>query len=284
MCRFVFYQGPPVTISALFVEPAHSLIKQSVSAAEREEPLNGDGFGVAWYAPEFSREPAAFRSISPAWNNRNLVELARVTASGTILAHVRAATQSLDVSEANCHPFTAGPYAFMHNGDVGGFDAIRREVVCGLGDRAFRAVRGRTDSEHMFGLMLDRLAWDGDESADDLARVMVESAERMMEMAQRAGARENSYLNMVLSNGHAAAACRFTTDGPEGADSLYVHTGRKYVCEAGVCRMIAPEHGKGSVIVSSERLSEDEGWQPVEVNSVVMVEGRERVRMRAWGV
>jgi predicted glutamine amidotransferase len=283
MCRFVFYQGEPVTISSLFVEPAHSLIKQSVSAHEREEPLNGDGFGVAWYAPEHSREPAAFRSISPAWNNRNLLELSRVTASGCILAHVRAATQSLDVSEANCHPFTAGPYAFMHNGDVGGFDAIRREAMGMMGDRAFRAVRGRTDSEHLFGLMLDRLSWDGDETADELADVMVEAAERMMELGKRAGTLDHSYLNMVLSNGHAAAVCRFTTDVPDGADSLYVHTGRRYVCEAGVCRMIAPEKGKGSVIVSSERLSADEGWQPVGLNTVVVVEGRERVRMRKWG-
>ena len=284
MCRFVFYQGAPVTISALFVEPVHSLIHQSIHADEREEPLNGDGFGVAWYAPEHTREPAAFRSISPAWNNRNLLELARVTASGTILAHVRAATQSLDVSEANCHPFTAGPYAFMHNGDVGGFDAIRREVMNAMNERSFRAVRGRTDSEHLFGLMLNRLSWDGDESGDELARVMVESAEQIMAMARKAGTKERSYLNMVLSNGHSAAACRYTTDLPDGADSLYVHTGRRNVCEAGVCRMVAPEAGRGSVIVSSERLSEDEGWQPVKVNTVVVVEGREKVRMREWGV
>jgi len=284
MCRFVFYQGPPVTISALFVEPSHSLIRQSIHANEREEPLNGDGFGVAWYAPEYSREPAAFRSISPAWNNRNLLELARVTASGCILAHVRAATQSLDVSEANCHPFTAGPYAFMHNGDVGGFDLIRREVIGALDDRSFRAVRGRTDSEHLFGLMLNRLSWDGDESGDDLARVVVDSANQMLVLARKAGSLEHSYLNMVVSNGHAAAACRFTTDVPDGADSLYVHTGRKYVCEAGVCRMIAPEKGKGSVIVSSERLSEDEGWQPVKLNSVVVVEAGRMVRTREWGM
>lgn len=283
MCRFVFYQGEPVTISALFVEPTHSLIKQSVSAHEREEPLNGDGFGVAWYAPQHSREPAAFRSISPAWNNRNLLELARVTASGTILAHVRAATQSLDVSEANCHPFTAGPYAFMHNGDVGGFDAIRRSVLTSLSERSFRALRGRTDSEHLFALMLDHLSWDGDEDADDLGRVMVSAANTMMDLARRAGVLDHTYLNMVLSNGHAAAVCRFTTDVPDGADSLYVHTGRRYICEAGVCRMIAPEKGKGSVIVASERLSEDDGWTPVPLNHLVLVEGRERVRLREWG-
>ena len=45
----------------------------------------------------------------------------------------------------------------------------------------------------------------------------------------------------------------------------------------------AKEKGKGSVIVSSEKLSADEGWQPVELNTVVLVEGRDRVRMRKWG-
>ena len=54
-------------------------------------------------------EPAVFRSITPAWNNRNLQNLARVVASDCILAHVRAATQSSGVNEANCHPFRWRP-------------------------------------------------------------------------------------------------------------------------------------------------------------------------------
>jgi glutamine amidotransferase len=92
MCRFVLYLGPRARLSSLIVDPGHSLIRQSVHSREREEPLNGDGFGIGWYAKDLSVEPAVFRSITPAWNNRNLQNLARVVASDCVLAHVRAAT------------------------------------------------------------------------------------------------------------------------------------------------------------------------------------------------
>ena len=95
MCRFTFYLGRPIRLSSLITDPSHSVIRQSFQAQEREEPLNGDGFGVAWYAPEHSDEPAVFKSVTPAWSNRNLRDLARVVASHCILAHVRAATQQL---------------------------------------------------------------------------------------------------------------------------------------------------------------------------------------------
>src|ERR1044071_4844098 len=103
MCRFVLYHGTPITLASLVTEPGHSIIKQSIHASETEEPLNGDGFGVAWYVPELSQQPGVFRSVSPAWSNQNLLDLARVTRSRCVLAHVRAATSGLPVSETNCH-------------------------------------------------------------------------------------------------------------------------------------------------------------------------------------
>ena len=148
MCRFVLYLGPSLPLADLLTRPEHSLIHQSFHSHERVEPLNGDGFGVAWFCPNHGQEPAVFRSVTPAWNNRNLVELARVTESECILAHVRAASPGLPVIETNCHPFSAGPYAFMHNGVVAGFQEMRRKLLARLSDDAFSAIRGSTDSEH----------------------------------------------------------------------------------------------------------------------------------------
>src|SRR3954471_18211514 len=98
MCRFVLYQGVPLTIASLVTDPSHSIINQSVKSLESDEPLNGDGFGVAWYTPELSLRPAVFRSVSPAWSNMNLLDLGRVTRSSCILAHVRAATRGIPVT------------------------------------------------------------------------------------------------------------------------------------------------------------------------------------------
>jgi glutamine amidotransferase len=281
VCRFAMYLGPEVTLSALFVEPSHSLIRQSVHAREREEPVNGDGFGVAWYAPAFSEEPAVFKSISPAWNDRNLLELSRVTASGCVLAHVRAATLALEVSQSNCHPFVEGPYAFMHNGTIGAFPRIRRAMVGVMSDDAFASIRGTTDSEHLFGLVLDRLSGAGDEDAASLVRALHGAVRETIAMLGDLNAEIPSTLNLALSNGTSAVACRYTTDPRKPAESLYVHRGERYVCRGGACWMEGSGDGDGAVLVASERLSDDPGWAVIPEGSLALIDAG-HVETIAW--
>ena len=66
MCRFVVYAGPPLRMSVLLTESEQSLIKQSFKAREREEPLNGDGFGVGWYPDDSGADPCVFTSVRPS--------------------------------------------------------------------------------------------------------------------------------------------------------------------------------------------------------------------------
>ncbi len=274
MCRFTFYKGKPLLLSALLTEPEHSLIHQSFHARERDEPLNGDGFGVAWYA-EGHDEPALFRSVTPAWSNQNLRELSRVTASHCVLAHVRAATQGLQVGEPNCHPFRRDRIAFMHNGDIGGFAAIRRPLLEVLSDGSFNAIRGTTDSEHFFALLYDELAAGaaGPPGSRCMADALRRAVARILDLVRRHAPGEHIYLNAVVTDGEAAVACRFTSDDPGNADSLYTNRGRRYVCDGGVCRMLDPGEQNGSaVMVSSEPLSGDSGWEAVPVNHLVRLE------------
>lgn len=273
MCRFTFYKGKPLLLSALLTEPEHSLIHQSYQARERDEPLNGDGFGVAWYS-EGHAEPALFRSVTPAWSNQNLRELSRVTASPCVLAHVRAATQGLQVGEPNCHPVRRDRMAFMHNGDIGGFAAIRRPLLETLSDASFDAIRGTTDSEHFFAVLCDELNRGGNEvTLRAMADAFNRTIARVLRLVGSHARGEHIYLNAVVTDGQVAVACRFTTDEPANADSLYTNRGRRYVCEDGVCRMLDPGEQNGSAImVSSEPLSGDSGWETVPVNHLVLVE------------
>ena len=273
MCRFTFYKGKPLLLGALLTEPEHSLIHQSFEAREREEPLNGDGFGVAWYSDGHD-EPALFRSVTPAWSNQNLRELARVTASPCVLAHVRAATQGLQVGEPNCHPFRRERIAFMHNGDIGGFGAIRRPLMTLLSDAAFNSIRGTTDSEHFFALLSDELArHDGELTSRVMADAFNRTLRQVLALVREHAPGEHIYLNAVVTDGQSAVACRFTTDEPANADSLYTNRGRRYVCEGGVCRMLDPGEINGSaVMISSEPLSGDSGWETVPVNHLVRIE------------
>jgi glutamine amidotransferase len=59
----------------VLVKPENSIVMQSLHARESQMPTNGDGFGVGWYVPEISKMPALFTSISPAWNDNNLLHL-----------------------------------------------------------------------------------------------------------------------------------------------------------------------------------------------------------------
>ncbi len=276
MCRFVYYQGEPILLSQLVTEPVHSLIHQSYHSEEREEPLNGDGFGLAWYVPEDDR-PALFKSVSPAWNNMNLREIARVTRSERMLAHIRAATQGFGVSETNCHPFRAGRFAFMHNGDVGGFKRTRRAWLAGLSDEAFGVIHGSTDSEHLFALFVDEVARIDHEAPDRLQRAWIRTLERVLSLVDPGGRDDHIYLNAVLTDGRNTLVCRYTTDRPEQADTLYLQLGRRYVCEDGASRMVVCEPGRTSVVVSSEPVTSDPGWEAIPVGSWLMIDAHRNI-------
>lgn len=271
MCRFVFYRGRKIPMSLLLTEPKHSLIRQSFESTEREEPLNGDGFGVGWYV-DGHEKPAMFHSVTPAWNNENLMDLARVTVSGCMLAHVRAATQGISVISSNCHPFRRGNLSFMHNGDFGGFQVFRRELLMELSESSFRALKGTTDSEHFFAVVADEYGKlpVGHSEAHRMADAFKSAIRYMRTLMQKFVPEEDIYLNAVMTNGTSAVACRVTTDKPEHADSLYIHRGKKYVCEDGVCRMVLPGMDDAAMIISSEPLSDDAGWDPIPVNTIVL--------------
>jgi glutamine amidotransferase len=268
MCRLMLYLGPETRLSSLIVEPRHSLIRQSVHSEEREEPLNGDGFGIGWYAGEHSLEPAVFRSITPAWNNRNLQNLARVVASDCVLAHVRAATQSSGVNEANCHPFRWRQYLCMHNGDVANFRAVRRKLLESVCDEAFSNVYGSTDSEHFFALFIDsHVKLDEPDPALRMAKALASAITRVLELARSAGTGEDSYLNIAISDGERAVVSRFTDAADGVPESLYYVTGQIY-------RDVGPSakrKGTQAVIVSSERLTSDRGWAEVPANQIIIL-------------
>jgi predicted glutamine amidotransferase len=267
MCRFVLYLGPRVRLSALIVDPNHSLIRQSVHSHEREEPLNGDGFGVGWYAGELTAEPAVFRSITPAWNNRNLQNLARVVASDCVLAHVRAATQSSGVNEANCHPFRWQRYLCMHNGDIGDFRRVRRKLLASVCDEAFGNVYGSTDSEHFFALYID--SWLKIEDADParrMARALSVAIDRVLELVHGSGPGAASYLNVAISDGDHAVISRFTDDDAK-PESLYWFSGALYPSLS----HSKPEGARHAVTVSSERLTSDSGRVEVSPGQIIVL-------------
>lgn len=282
MCRFTLYLGPDIRLASLLLEPSHSLIRQSTHSREREEPLNGDGFGVGWYARDLAGEPAVFRSITPAWNNRNLHNLARVVASDCILAHVRAATQSSGVNEANCHPFRFQKYLFMHNGDVGNFRRVRRRILDSVCDEAYSNVYGSTDSECFFALCIDELLKQPASlpAEDKLASALAGAIARVVRLVAAHGDAEPSYMNCALSDGENAVVSRYTDDSADSPESLYYFHGALYPAIAAAAQH-DKELGRHPVIVSSERLTHDSAWTAIPDNFMVLVRRGHSPQLRA---
>jgi len=59
-----------------------------------------------------------------------------------------------DPEHANTHPFRHGAALLIHNGHVPAFDAVRPRLLDRLSEERRSFVRGSTDSEHVFALLL----------------------------------------------------------------------------------------------------------------------------------
>jgi len=151
MCRWLAYSGSPVLLEELLLKPAHSLIDQSLHSRLGATTTNGDGFGIGWYDAEGT--PGVFHSIEPAWNDRNLRELAKHLTSPLVFAHIRASTGGA-IQQTNCHPFRYGRWLWMHNGLIREFDSIKRDLAFAVDPSLYPLIEGSTDSELFFYLAL----------------------------------------------------------------------------------------------------------------------------------
>lgn len=273
MCRLLAYMGTPVIIDKLIYQPKNSLVNQSINARELEEPLNGDGFGIGWYVSEINYEPVTFVSVFPAWNNRNLRNLAPKVRTECLFAHVRAASVG-DVSEANCHPFQYRNLLMMHNGGIENFQLVKRSIRQSLSDELYNWIKGQTDSEHLFAYLLNYLF----NSHDDITPEAVTDAfEHTFKHVKKLMAdfeiTEPAYLNMVITNGLFMVGTRYVSEPNEEPLTLYHSRGSRYVCDDGVCRMLAPEERDQAVLVVSEKLTDiDADWHAVPKNHFVIVD------------
>jgi predicted glutamine amidotransferase len=205
MCRWIAYTGSPVTLDELLYKPANSLVMQSQHSRLGAEPTNGDGFGVGWY-DQHSPTPGVFRSIEPAWSDRNLREIAQHVRSGTVFAHVRATSGSA-VQQTNCHPFRHDRWLFMHNGTVSGFAAMKRDLQLAVDPDLFPTIEGTTDSETLFHLALTFGLTDDPPKAVAAAIGLVE------EVARRKGVAFPMQGTIAVTDGSRVWAFRYSSEG-----------------------------------------------------------------------
>ena len=248
MCRWIAYRGDLTALEHYVTEPAHSLISQSIQALESTASVNGDGFGLGWYGTH--PEPGLYREIRPAWSDDNLRYLCRHLQSHLFFAHVRSATGT-PITRPNCHPFACGCWLFMHNGFVGSWSRLRRQVEAMIPDALYPARIGTTDSEAIFlaimGAGIDNPVAAAKNVLARIADLMNEAADRLRFTA-------------ALSNGHDLYAFRYAVN--DQANTLYYR-----------------ETDNGIVIVSEPLDREYGNWITVPENHVLVACEGERARV-----
>jgi glutamine amidotransferase len=253
MCRWMAYSGTPVLLEELLYKPKHSLIDQSLHSTMGAETTNGDGFGVGWYG--VGDTPATYRSIEPAWNERNLRDLAAHVESGLVFAHIRASSGS-PVQQTNCHPFRYGRWLWMHNGLIADFHKVKRELVLAVDPSLYASIEGSTDSEVFFYLALTLGLEDDPPGAVERAVGLIEGVGR------RAGVAHPIQMTVATTDGVRLWGFRYSSEGKSRTlfYSTRVDTLREQHPEVAVLQRLSDE----SRLVVSEPLGDLAGaWNEV---------------------
>jgi predicted glutamine amidotransferase len=261
MCRWMGWTGQPVLIEQLVFKTQHGIVDQSLHSKLGAETTNGDGFGLGWYGT--GDGPGLYRSVSPAWSDPNLRELAAHVTSPLFLAHVRAAIGS-PVQETNCHPFRKANWLLVHNGYVDDMHVIRRDLMMGIDPEHFADVQGSTDTEVLFYLAL----------TNGLMEDPIAAMERTVGFIEATG-RRHGLTGLVqgtfgISNGEDLWGIRYATEGK--ARSLFIST------DSDAMQRLYPDNARVTLLKPGDRLIVSEpvadlpgAWEEIPAGSAVVV-------------
>jgi glutamine amidotransferase len=262
MCRWVAYFGNPIRPETLLYDTPHSLVEQSRRDRLAGGYPNADGLGLGWYGDRDL--PGLYRSVAPAWGDRNLRELAGQIETPLFLAHIRAATGT-PVEQTNCHPFRHGRWLFMHNGFIERYHEVRRDLLLAVDPGVFGDIEGTTDSELMlhlaltFGLELEPL------TALEHMAGFVEETGRRHDVA------EPLQMTIAVSDGERLYAARYAS-GPV-VNSLFV------TADASAVRALHPDDARFRQFTAEARaiVSEPLGdlpglWREVPAGTAFVVQ------------
>ena len=262
MCRWLAYSGSPVPLEELLLKPKHSLIDQSLHSKLGAETTNGDGFGIGWYGT--GDTPGVFHSVEPAWNDRNLADLARHLVSPLVFAHIRASTGGA-IQQTNCHPFRYGNRLWMHNGFIGEHAKVRRDLALAVDPALYPLIEGSTDTELFFYLALTLGLEDDPPGAVARAVGLIEATGR------KHGVEHPIQMTVATTDGTTLWAFRYSSEGKSRSlfFSTAVHTLKAQYPDNPVLHQLSDE----SRLIVSEPLGDLKGaWNEVPESSYCVVQ------------
>ncbi len=260
MCRlYGFHSTAPRKVECELIQSQNSLIAQSLR--DEHGKSNPDGWGLVTYNDGM---PRADRQKTPAFNGEDFRWAAAKAYSRTVMAHVRRATIGAVIPE-NTHPFVHGSFSFSHNGTIDAFALLRDRMMERIAKSLHSAIRGTTDSEHFFYLLLSRHLANGTPMTTTLADCVNLVAAWSAEEDPTA----EVALNVIWTDGTRMVGSRL-------GRSLW-YTLRREVHQCEVCGSMhaigADDQPYHAVVVASERVTSNEDWIAVQNGSVIEITG-----------
>jgi predicted glutamine amidotransferase len=261
MCRWLAYSGSSLLMKEVLYGGTHSLVDQSLHSRLGAETTNGDGFGVGWYGEPPT--PGVFHSTEPAWNDRNLRELADHISSPLFFTHIRAAIGSA-VQQTNCHPFRYDRWLLMHNGYINEFATIKRELILAVDPGLYPEIQGQADTEVLFFLALTFGLQDDPPAAVERAVGLVEA------VASRHGVPHPFQGTIATTDGERIWAFRYSSE--RKSRTLFYTTDVPTLRKLQPNREILAEFSDDARLIVSEPLGDVSAvWNEVPESSCCIV-------------
>jgi len=279
----------------LLYQPDSALVKQAFMP-KMLHMLNLAGFGLkAWDRGSVEPfKPYSYSSTSLPVFDRNLKALAEKIRPTCVLGHVRgvAYNTEVEISLQNVHPFQfpGMRLALAHNGDLARMGDMKPLLLGHLKPEIVNLVRGTTDSEWIYALIVSQLADPrGAISADDLVRAVEQALGVIRKVRAQLGIATSSSVNLFMTTGEQLAAVRYCfdfgcyrTEDPAKVHeanlnflSLWYTSGREYGYHDNEWKMIGGGDTADSIMIASEPLTRDTStWLEVPEYSMIYADTR----------
>ena len=255
MCRWFIYFGKEILFEDILYKQNNSIIKQSYlhkytpfleESNKRDHEVNVDGYGIGWYINKILK-PCYYTSIKTPWNDYNLHRLSKILSTKLIFAHIRAIkpfSQGI-VHEFNCHPFNIDNFLFMHNGDLKNYNIYKKKIFNKIDDRIFQLIKGTTDSEYIFALILSFLK-DKQINVNNVKLSIIETIKFINTITDTIFS-----FNIAITEGNFVIFTRYINNQNENPPSLYF------------------KKNKDNIVISSEPIDfNEDNWTCIPKNTI----------------
>ena len=185
-----------------------ALYQERAVLRQETAPTDASGWGIGFYHGDevlHKKRPTRAGELVE-WQN-----IAGDVRSDCAVLHMRQPTVG-DFRAENAHPFRMRSWLFAHQGTIDRFDTMRANLAETIPDFLRRNIRGQTDSEYLFHVVLTLLhdagQLDNPDVNDAQALLAIRAAITLVErIAAEVGSTDNG-LSFILTNGRSMYALR----------------------------------------------------------------------------